>query len=206
MKISEIDDTNITNEIIYHILFNVPKREYDYASVLIIFGCHIKELLDERLNCALSVLKEKKIDNIILSGGIGVHGNFNESEYMLSFLKSNGVNTNIILENKSSTSLENAMNCIDILKERSLLDKDIVLVTNEFHMRKVAMMLKSFSEIHLSLIYEYPAESIYTYDVVISNPKIRSVMESQVRKIKRLAIDGKINDEDVLEFSQIKRI
>ena len=63
MKLTEIHTENITNEIIKTVLFNTPKTYYQEAGCLIIFGCHIKEILMERLNHAIKILKTKKIFN-----------------------------------------------------------------------------------------------------------------------------------------------
>lgn len=205
MKLSEIDVHNITDELIRDVLFNVPAFSYDSADVLIVFGCHIKSLLDERLNAALEILNNKTIGTVILSGGVGEKGDFDESDYMLSFLKNHGVTNNIILENKSINSEENVINCIDILRNNNLLDKDIVLVSNEFHIRKLAMMFKRLSE-SINLIYEYPNVSTFSYDAIISNPTLRGIAVDQIIKIKNYAINGLINDEEMSNFSGVRKI
>lgn len=201
MKLSEIDENNITDEIIGDVLFNVFKTPYEEVDVLIVFGCHIKALLDERLNHALSILNSKKVHKIIISGGVGEKGDFNESDYMLSFLKNNGVTDNIIVEDKSKNSEENVLNCIDILRNENLLDKRILLVSNEFHMRKLSGMFKGVST-DLDLLYDYPEHSVFSFDVLISNDALRNIAVEQVIKIKNLAVQNKIPDDDIgLSFS-----
>lgn len=201
MKLSEIDENNITDEIIGDVLFNVFKTPYEEVDVLIVFGCHIKALLDERLNHALSILNSKKVHKIIISGGVGEKGDFNESDYMLSFFKNNWVTDNIIVEDKSKNSEENVLNCIDILKNENLLDKRILLVSNEFHMRKLSGMFKGVSA-DLDLLYDYPEHSAFSFDVLISNDALRNIAVEQVIKIKNLAVQNKIPDDDIgLSFS-----
>lgn len=201
MKLSEIDENNITDEIIGDVLFNVFKTPYEEVDVLIVFGCHIKALLDERLNHALSILKSKKVHKIIISGGVGEKGDFNESDYMLSFFKNNWVTDNIIVEDKSKNSEENVLNCIDILRNENLLDKRILLVSNEFHMRKLSGMFKGVSA-DLDLLYDYPEHSAFSFDVLISNDALRNIAVEQVIKIKNLAVQNKIPDDDIgLSFS-----
>ena len=105
MKLTDIDTNNISNEIIKKVLFNTPKNEYLEADCLIVFGCHLKPLLDERIKTVLEILKVKKVDKILLTGGIGVAGDFNESEYMKEVLLKNNVKEEIILiEDKSTTT------------------------------------------------------------------------------------------------------
>lgn len=201
MKLSEIDENNITDEIIGDVLFNVFKTPYEEVDVLIVFGCHIKALLDERLNHALSILNSKKVHKIIISGGVGEKGDFNESDYMLSFFKNNWVTDNIIVEDKSKNSEENVLNCIDILRNENLLDKRILLVSNEFHMRKLSGMFKGVST-DLDLLYDYPEHSAFSFDVLISNDALRNIAVEQVIKIKNLAVQNKIPDDDIgLSFS-----
>lgn len=201
MKLSEIDENNITDEIIRDVLFNVSKTPYEEVDVLIVFGCHIKALLDERLNHAFSILMNKKVHKIIISGGVGEKGDFNESDYMLSFFKNNGITDNIIVEDKSKNSEENVLNCIDILRNENLLDKRILLVSNEFHMRKLSGMFRGMVP-YLDLLYDYPENSAFSFDVLVSKDALRNIAVEQVIKIKNLAVHNKIpNDEIGLNFS-----
>lgn len=95
MFLTNIDIENINDEIIKQVLFSTSTVEYSEADCLIVFGCHIKALLDERIKLAINILHTKKIGKIIITGGIGVHGDFNESEYMKEVLLNNGISENI---------------------------------------------------------------------------------------------------------------
>ncbi|MEG1597685.1 MAG: YdcF family protein, partial [Bacilli bacterium] len=138
MKLTEIDTKNITDDIIKKILFSTPKKEFFDVDCLIIFGCHLKPLLDERLDTTISIIKNKNVNRILLTGGIGVNGDFNESEYMKKKLLNCGIGEgSIITEDKSTTTEENIINCIQILKENSLIEnKNIVLVSSQAHLRR----------------------------------------------------------------------
>lgn len=59
MRLTEINTQNITDDIIKKVLFSTIKSEFLEADCLIIFGCHLKPLLDERLECAIKILKSK---------------------------------------------------------------------------------------------------------------------------------------------------
>lgn len=97
IKLSEVDTNSLDNELIKSIFFNLKKENYNYADYIVIYGCHIKELLDERLNYALEILNNHKFGKIILTGGIGANGNFNESEYMMDYLTHNSIDENKII-------------------------------------------------------------------------------------------------------------
>ncbi len=49
MFLTDIDIENINDEIIKQVLFSTSTIEYGDADCLIVFGCHIKSLLDERM-------------------------------------------------------------------------------------------------------------------------------------------------------------
>ena len=140
IKLSEVDTNSLDNELIKMIFFNI-KKNYKYADYIIIYGCHIKELLDERLNYALGILNNHKFGKIVLTGGIGTNGNFNESEYMMNYLKHHSIDENkIIIENESKTTEENNINIMDILNLKSInKPTNIVLITHEFHLLRIIL-------------------------------------------------------------------
>ena len=139
------------------VLFSTLRSKFLEPDCLIIFGWHLKPLLDERLECAIKILKSKKIDTILLTGGIGVNGNFNESEYMKKTLLNFGIAENkILVDDKSTTTEKNIVNSIQILRDTNLINnKKIVLVSNQAHLRRIGMELKKqLAGDKFDLIYE----------------------------------------------------
>ena len=200
MKFTELDVDNITNELIEEIFFKIPQKEYFEADCLMIFGCHIKALLDERLKLAVEILNTKKINKILLTGGIGVYGDFNESEYMKEYLLSNGVKEeNILVENKSTTTEENIINSVEILKNNDLLiDKKIVLLSQAVHLRRIGMEVKKqLRDINFEMIYEYPKISILSYENIIKDDELKLRTSNEIKKIIRFIEEGIIEDEEL---------
>jgi len=200
MRLTEIDANNITKEMIKNILFNVPNESYLDADCMIIFGCHIKEITDERIKCAIELLKTKKIDKILLTGGIGVLGDFNESEYMKNILLENEIEeSKILIENKSTTTEENIINSIEILKTNELIEhKKLVLVSSEYHLRRIGMEFKKLLQgIDVKMIYEYPKESVLSFNKVISNEQSLEFMIEEIRRIVNYINDGIMDDESI---------
>ena len=116
MKITEIDPNNLDNDLIKRIFFSIKKENYTNVDYLVIYGCHLKELLIERLDYSLEIIKEHPVKKIVLTGGTGAKGNYNESEFMLNYLIANGVEKNkIIVENKSTTTEENNENIMKMM-------------------------------------------------------------------------------------------
>lgn len=200
MKLTEINTNNITDDIIKKVLFNIPKSNYNKADILIIFGCHIKELLDERLEQAIKILKTKDINKIVLTGGIGVNGDFNESSYMEDCLLKKGIpKDKLLIENKSTTTEENIFNTINLLKHNNLLEnKKILLLSNQAHLRRIDMELKKqLKDVNIDLLYDYSEISILSYNNIINNDELRNIAISQVKKIITFIHEGIIDDEEI---------
>ncbi len=200
MKLTEINTNNITDDIIKKVLFNIPKSNYNKADILIIFGCHIKELLDERLEQAIKILTTKDINKIVLTGGIGVNGDFNESSYMEDYLLKKGIpKDRLLIENKSTTTEENIINTINLLKHNNLLEnKKILLLSNQAHLRRIDMELKKqLKHININLLYDYPEISILSYNNIINKDELRNIAIKQVKKIITFIHEGIIDDEEI---------
>lgn len=200
MKLTEINTENISDDIIKKVFFSTPTQKYEKADCIIVFGCHIKSILDERLECALNLLSEKQIDKVLISGGIGVKGNFNEAEYMKESLLNNGIEENkILIENKSTTTEENIINSIQILKSKNLIkNKNIVLVSNQIHLKRIGMEIKrQLSNSNTNIIYEYPLNDSFSFTKIITNNNLRELAENEIKKIKRFIQNGIVDDEKI---------
>lgn len=200
MKLTEINTENISDDIIKKVFFNTTEKDFSKADCLIIFGCHIKSILDERLECALNLLAEKQIYKVLISGGIGVKGNFNEAEYMKESLLNNGLEENkILIENKSTTTEENIINSIQILKSKNLIEnKTIVLVSNQIHLKRIGMEIKrQLSNSNTNIIYEYPLNDSFSFTKIITNNNLRELAENEIKKIKRFIQNGIVDDEKI---------
>ena len=128
---------------------------------IIIYGCHKKRILNDRLNHLLKILNNYKYNKIVLTGGIGLFGNYNEALYMKDYLIKNNINPNkLIIEDKSKTTKENNINVINLLKLNDIKNKtNIVLVTNKFHMYRNKRILKGLiNNININFIYDIVGE------------------------------------------------
>lgn len=200
MKLSEVDTNSLDNELIKMIFFNIKKEKYNYANYIIVYGCHIKELLDERLNYAFDVLNNHKFDKVILTGGIGTNGNFNESEYMKNYLIHHSIDeSKIIIENKSKTTEENNINIMDMLNLKSI-DKptNVVLITQEIHLLRIVLhWSKILKNDNIHFYYDYVENGILSYDKIINNPKLVNLVKAQIEKTKRFINEEKYVDIDI---------
>lgn len=200
LKLSEIDSNNLNNRLIKQIFFNIKKENYNYADYIIIYGCHIKQWLDERLYYALKVLNSHDFGKVILTGGIGVNGNFNESEYMKEYLISNGIDeSKIIVENKSTTTEENNFNTINMLGLKKVdCFTNIVLITHEFHLLRIILYLsKSLNNDNIHFYYDYVDNSDLSYDKMVNNLELIELLKNQIEVTKQFIKDGQYIDMEI---------
>ena len=200
MKLSQLDIKDLNNELIKAIFFSIQKEKYDNVDYIIIYGCHIKELLDERLSYALEVLNNHNFDKVILTGGIGINGNFNESEYMKNYLINNSIDeSKIIIEGNSKTTEENNINIMNMLNLKSIYKQtNIVLITQEVHLLRIILhWSKILKNNNIQFYYDYVENSILSYDKIINNPKLVDLIKNQIEKTKRFINDGKYVDINI---------
>jgi uncharacterized SAM-binding protein YcdF (DUF218 family) len=94
----------------------------------------------DRATHAVQLYKEGKLKRILISGGQGFQPKNNQREAVLlaNFMMTAGVlESDIILEDESNNTRENALFTIRTLKERNEnLDQRFLLITSAFHMRR----------------------------------------------------------------------
>lgn len=200
MKLSNIDTKELNKELIKKIFFNIKKEKYNSADYIIIYGCHIKELLDERLKYALEVIKNHNYKKIILTGGVGVNGDFNESKYMEEFLISNDIVIDkIIIENKSTTTEENNINILNIIDFNNI-DKitNVVLVTHEFHILRLKLHWdKLLTNKNIRFFYDFCDSNLLSYQNIINNNELYNLMLKQFNKTKEFIESGIYSDIEI---------
>tara|TARA_Y100001954_G_scaffold159262_1_gene169038 strand:- start:608 stop:1357 length:750 start_codon:yes stop_codon:yes gene_type:complete len=134
----------------YNLWEDTPKSltditmNYEYGVVLGGFSGYDKhknrvEFNDcgDRLFYAIQLFNSGKINNILISGGNGqlLNNGYMESEWSKDFLINCGIpEENILIENKSRNTWENAKYTYDVLKEDR--NKKLLLITSSWHMRR----------------------------------------------------------------------
>lgn len=200
MKLSNIDVKEINNELIKKIFFNIKKEKFNNADYIIIYGCHIKELLDERLNHALEIIKNHYYKKIVLTGGVGINGDFNESKYMEEFLINNGISPDkIIIENKSTTTEENNINILNIIDFNNIYKiTNVVLVTHEFHILRLKLHWdKLLTNKNIRFFYDFCDSNLLSYQNIINNNELYNLMLKQFNKTKEFIESGIYSDIEI---------
>lgn len=136
----------ITGGILYCIFDKTDGTELKKSDAMIVLGCQIwgaspSPMLLYRLEKALDVYKKGYADYIIVSGGQGKDEQYTEAYIMKEWLKKNGVDGNIIIEETKATStFENIKYSQKIMEDRKL--NTAIIVSSEFHMFRSLRLAK----------------------------------------------------------------
>lgn len=147
MKLSALlNNENLNNEKINEIIFNGIEYHDEIAKYALVFG-H-PEYLTFRVQRAIALYKMGRIEKIILSGGIGAKDTVStESEAikMKRIAIAQGIpEEDLILEDKSTTTIENVQNVANYFKEIKYEGKEIILISSVWHMRRCLAIAKKY--------------------------------------------------------------
>lgn len=133
-----------------------PKK----SDSIIILGCQVKgttlsTFLKERLDRGIELYKEGFAEYIIVAGGQGPGEDITEAEAMKRYLVTKGIEeSKIIMEDKSSNTMENLRYAKEIMKEKNL--DTAIIVSNKYHLKRASIMAKkvglkaSYSGVYVS--------------------------------------------------------
>lgn len=117
-------------------------RYYDPDMNRVVYSSSVDRLLQ-----AMQLYHDGKIKKILLSGGSGFvnYQDWKESGLIAKVLLKSGVKEeDIILENGSRNTYENAVNSVDMLKSGKY-GRKILLITSAFHMRRSLMCFEKLN-------------------------------------------------------------
>lgn len=121
---------------------------YDENAVIVL-GCGIRGErvsvgLAKRLNKAYEYHLQNPEAVIIVSGGQGPQEDISEALAMKRYLINKGVpEDKIIMEDKSTSTIENFRFSHEIMKEKGFSDSSVVFVTNGYHVYRAASYAKA---------------------------------------------------------------
>jgi uncharacterized SAM-binding protein YcdF (DUF218 family) len=119
------------------IIFNMRNTSKSGADFVMVLGCRVvgeyaSLPLLGRGYTAIRYLKNNPATNVILTGGQGSGENISEAEALRRLLRENNIDEErIFIEDVSTSTMENFINSHKLY---SLLDKNIVVVTSDYHM------------------------------------------------------------------------
>ncbi len=120
------------------------KADYTEDAVIVLgCGLHGSELsrnLKDRLDTAIKYYENNKDALIIVSGGQGPQEDIPEAEAMYNYLIENGVEAEIIKEDKASSTNENFKFSKEILDNKFSGDYKTAYITNDFHIYRAGKL------------------------------------------------------------------
>lgn len=120
---------------------NIEKLDYVIVLGAGLDGYNVGKTLKGRLDEAIKYYNLNKDTNIIVSGGLGKDALTTEADAMKRYLISQGVNkSNIIEEDKATTTLENIVFSKEIIEKRTNEDKKVLIVTSDFHLLRAMLI------------------------------------------------------------------
>jgi tetratricopeptide (TPR) repeat protein len=180
-KTEDIMDTKFNTEIPE----GIPQK--DHAIIILGYALAedgtMKETLIERLNAGLKIAKKYPNSKILVSGGVPKQG-ITEADAMSEWLIEKGIEKErIILESKSTDTVENGLFSTNILEKEGL--KDVTLVTSASHMRRALTVFSEASDLQ-DKINGKNTERDFTNMVYLDYPSIEEAQE--VTKDERMVI------------------
>jgi uncharacterized SAM-binding protein YcdF (DUF218 family) len=112
----------------------------------------------DRLLKAIELYHQHKIKKIIITGGSGsvLHPEDKEASYIYQYLKNINIpDSNIIIENESKNTYENAVFTGKIFDSLHIPKKNVVLITSAYHLRRSVAI---FEKQGFQNIIPFPAE------------------------------------------------
>ena len=108
-----------------------------------LYGSRPSRALMQRMDRAIRYLNISPASNVIVSGGQGRNEDISEAEAMYTYLMEHGISkARIYVENQSTNTKENVLFSKKIIEENNL-SKDIAVSTQEFHMYRASLLVKS---------------------------------------------------------------
>lgn len=157
MKLSKINDKNLKDEDIAKIVYSNIGDNGLTSKYALVFGNSM--LINERVNKAVEIYKQKRVEKLIFMGSAnGVSNqeksNIAEAVKMKKLAMELGVNeSDILLDDTSNNTFENIDNALNIIGKEIKNINNIVIITSEFHLKRCYAILKQkYPYLNISLI------------------------------------------------------
>lgn len=205
MKLSEINNANLTDKQIEKIVFSDINDSEKSAKYGIVFGSYT--LQKYRIEQAIKLYKEGRVEKLILTGGKGGISNKNnedvpEAELMKASLVKNGISPqHLILDNSSNSTIENGINVAKILNNLQENIQELILISSEFHLKRCMAIMKKYYKTNIDYIL-VPAKDGFTdkENWFLSEKAYnsgRNLVEFEANLLIKYAKEGKIYDLNI---------
>ena len=205
MKLSEINNENLTDRQIEQIVFSNIADSGKTAKYGIVFGSYI--LQKYRVDIATKLYEAGRVNKLIFTGGKGGISNKNnediaEAVIMKKLLLEKGINEqDLILESNSNSTIENGINVANVLNSISENIQELILISSEFHLKRCMAIMKKYYKENIDYIL-VPAKDGFTdkENWFLSERTYnsgRNLVEFEAKLLIKYAKEGKIYDLNI---------
>jgi uncharacterized SAM-binding protein YcdF (DUF218 family) len=199
MLLSKINPNNLNDEKMNNIVFEGIEDTGLGAKYGLIFGN--QKLMQQRVAMAVKLYNDKRIKKIIFMGGSGIAWNDSnitipESLQMKNMAITLGIpESDIIIEDKSMNSIENAINTTNILKQQKDFDEldNLILITSEFHLKRAMLSFKKYLP-NLSYTLVATKDGLHDKDNWKDSEEGRKIIDFEAKRLIELAKNNQIED------------
>ena len=205
MKLSEINNENLTDSQIEKIVFSNINDSGKSAKYGIVFGSYT--LQKYRIEQATNLYKEGRVKKLILTGGKGGISNQNneaipEAELMKESLVKNGVSLqDLIIDNSSNSTIENGINVANILNGLKEDIQELILISSEFHLKRCMAIMKKYYKEDIEYILVSAKDGFTDRENWFLSEKVfnsgRSLVEFEADLLIKYAKENKIYDLEI---------
>ena len=197
MILSQIKEQDLTPENINKILFSFPEDDLKKGDCIFVFGC---KKIEERVQVAVRLYKEKRAPYVLFSGGLGKEGKVPESMRMKKMAISLGIPEEAILtEEISNNTTENVL-CSMLTLERKFLLQNItrlIIVSSPFHLQRVRLTLSRYMPKWIKYSYCYDKDSHLSRENWMKEENTQKIVKTEATGILFYVQNGYIDDLDI---------
>lgn len=198
MLLSDFDEDNLSINDINNILFTIPKDDLCNGDCIWVFGS--RHFIDERLNVAVKLYKEKRAPFILFSGGKGKKGVVAEAKAMKEKALSLGIPEEAILtEEESYNTTENVLCSMLVLERKFLLQniKRLLVVSSPFHIQRLSLTISRYMPKWIEYSFCYDENSPTSKKNWIYDSVAKKRVEKEAKGIVYYAKNKYIDDKDI---------
>lgn len=167
------------------------------GDIAFVFGTY--KALEKSVEHTVNIYKNKLVKKVIFTGGINNEFNLVESEEMRNIAIQSGITPHdILIEDKSTNTLENVLFSIPILEKEIGLNniKTITAIVKNYHSRRALMTLKKHLPKHIKLkASAYDSEDDkFGKDVWFESDRGEKKITEELNKIKTYLVKGDLEE------------
>lgn len=198
MRLSEIDEKLLTDELIDRLLYGSLAYDGSAADLIMVLGS--RSACKYRLPVAAELFRKGRADMLLFTGGRAQDSGYGLIPEYLSLLtaaKDMGLpEEKIIVETKSMSTAENFEFSERIIREKLPNCKRIILVTTDYHMLRATLLARR--KLPEYTFIPCPAAGNATCrERWFSDEKGREIVTEEVLKLRWYAIQGFIDDIEI---------